>query len=534
MGKALLMSENTLQDATNDLQKVKDLDVPEGSGNEIIELKKRVDAEWDDIQDRVRFLEGEKKLVQAAVDRKDYSDKVLPYIRSLVIQIRDQLFYLNKGYDKLVAAIDRENKKKKKAKKKTGEKGEHHATQAKARAKQILRDAGVMIENDDGTVEYKIDQTNISAWEKVIEDISALDKKQAFSLLYQAVLKGMYKDTRTPNISLKDLKSGKVLKPGGFEKYIGDYLTKPNKRGLRQVDQYKAATIATLIIDDLKKGINLFNEYKPRGRGTSGRGKASGKASGKAKTKKSEPAVPDISKLIEDEIGSSSSSDESGDEEPQTPVTAPPSAPEVVVRSVSPTPGSDIMDFLDPGVRGVVDSLEPKKPSEQIEVVPTLVKYLKNTGKKKWTKFIWDDEKKGKRGTFMKWKSLARGKRATLFRDYAPVANTLEELKDLYATHMRGQGGADVNLDWEDMVDRYAAAFLKDPAKMKEDVKKYAKRYFGYDVSDSDYRNIRIADRKGMAFLYSMPESIKIAKEEIQKDADLFGLNLKPAMKLRF
>ena len=269
-----------------------------------------------------------------------------------------------------------EPEKKKKAKEKTGEKGEHHATQAKARAKQILRDAGVMIENDDGTVEYKIDQTNISAWERVIEDISALDKKQAFSLLYQAVLKGMYKDTRTSNISLKDLRSGKVLKPGGFEKYIGDYLTKPNKRGLRQVDQYKAATIATLIIDDLKKGINLFNEHKPRGRGTSSRGKASGKAKSKKKKPSEpapnplallpilEPAVPsaeDISKLIEDEIGSSSSSDESDDEEPQTPVTAPPSAPEVVTRSISPIPE------FNPDVQGLLDSLDDQSDDQKLE-----------------------------------------------------------------------------------------------------------------------------------------------------------------------
>ena len=107
MGQALLMSDDTLQDAANDLQKVRDLDVPEGSGNEIIELKKDVDAEWDYIQDRVRFLEEERNLVQAAIDRKDYSDKVLPYIRSIVIQIRDRLFNLNKKYDKLVAAVDR-------------------------------------------------------------------------------------------------------------------------------------------------------------------------------------------------------------------------------------------------------------------------------------------------------------------------------------------------------------------------------------------------------------------------------------------
>lgn len=236
-------------------------------------------------------------------------------------------------------------KKKKRKKKKAGEKGEHHATKAKARAKQILKDAGVMIENSDGTVEYKIDQTNVSAWERVIKDIKALDKKQASSVLYQAVLKGMYKDTRTSkssNISLKDLKSGKVLKPGGFEKYIGDYLTDPNQRGLQQVDQYKAAEIATRILDDLKKGINLFNEYKPRGRGKA-----------KPKTKPSDGGS--VTKILNDFL--SSSSDESNDD----PIPAPQNTPEVVVRSMSPTPG------FDPGVQDLLDSLDDQSDDQKLE-----------------------------------------------------------------------------------------------------------------------------------------------------------------------
>ena len=171
-----------------------------------------------------------------------------------------------------------------------------------------------------------------------------------------------------------------------------------------------------------------------------------------------------------------------------------------------------------------------------LTVVEDVRKILRNTNIENYTKFIWDDRRRKKIGTYMRWKGLSGAKTNTAkkFEHYAPVANNLKELKDLYATHMRGQGGADVILDWEDMVDRYAAAFLKDPAKMKEYVKKYAKRYFGYDVSDSDYRNISIQDRKGMAFLYGMPESIKYAEKEIQEDADLFGLNLKPTMKLRF
>lgn len=423
-------------------------------------------------------------------------------------------------------------KKKKKTKKKAVEKGGHHATQAKAQAKQIMRDAGVLTENDDGTVEYKIDQTNVSAWERVIKDIKALNKKQAFSLLYQAVLKGMYKDTRTSkssNISLKDLKSGKVLKPGGFEKYIRDYLTDPNQRGLRQVDQYKAATIATLIIDDLKKGINLFNEYKPRGRGKSGGKAKPKKPSGKTKTP--EPETPINSIVIQaqfdDEFGNLSSSDDSDDEEdttPKGPVIAPPSTPEVVVRSMSPTPE------FDPGVQGLLDSLVQSKPSFAAAIRSKDIKngdqFIITKGKNKDKRFIQIKELTGP--------EIIDGKRPKLFKHYAPVANTLEELKVLYDTHKRSQTGVDVNMDWEGTIDRYTLAFLKDPAEMKEDVKKYAKQFFGYVMSDSDYINIRIPDRKAMAFLYGMPASLKKALVAEKEDEDLLALNLKPTMKLRF
>ena len=436
-----------------------------------------------------------------------------------------------------------EPEKKKKAKKKTGLSN----ADAKQAALDLFTRKGLRIE-DGEMVEYIVNRETAGEWKEIINEIEPMNK-QARYVLFQAIVKGMYKikTYEDDNINLADFK--KILKNGGEGYWRGKTTTKGRGEQINQGD----LSIVRSIIDDLEKGNDFFKKYIPNKRNPRNVKKPKKKkksSGGETKTPEPapkpapkpapnplailpilEPAVPSNETIInamDDRYADISSSDESDDEEPQEPVNTPQAPPEVVVRSMSPTPG------FDPAVQGLLDSLEPKEPSEQIEVVPTLVKYLRNTRKEKWTKFIWDDKKKGKKGTFMKWKSLARGKRATLFRDYAPVANTLEELKDLYATHMMGQGGVDVNLDWEDMVDRYAAAFLKDPAKMKEYVKKYAKRYFGYDVSDSDYKNIGIADRKGMAFLYGMPSSIKYAEGEIQKDADLFGLNLKPTMKLRF
>ena len=85
----------------------------------------------------------------------------------------------------------------------------------------------------------------------------------------------------------------------------------------------------------------------------------------------------------------------------------------------------------------------------------------------------------------------------------------------------------------EILVDRYATTFLKDPKRMKEDVKKYAKKFFGYDMSDDDYNTLSLRDKKAMGFLNGMPDSLRDAKAIEDAGDDLLALNLKP-VKLRF
>ena len=243
----------------------------------------KVRKELDELSNEAKEIEEKKSEVSQVVpasiteEEQQQQGEILQEVDTLMYELLDRVVELEK---KTV-------KKKKSAKKDTT----HHANKAKKFALGIMEGEGVR-KKEGEFVEYIVNKDNAVVWEGIITDIENHTNKQAFYVLYQAIVKGLYqlKTYEDDNISLNDLK--KILKPGG-EKYYKDYI-KVTAKGRETLDQKKTMSIVKLIIKDLKNGDDFFKKYIDGGSNPRNPRKPKKKKKKKAKTPDNPSSLPGL------------------------------------------------------------------------------------------------------------------------------------------------------------------------------------------------------------------------------------------------